>query len=379
MREKLIGMRFARGAVKRDVARFSAVLSGTPSLRDKPKQADAQQDAIYGEWQEAMAGEEADKETHGQGGADKRNDEADEDVRPAERGDDGAAAVERVFGGGRAQERQTKQETELGGAHRPHADEVTGHHRRHGTAHAGPESEALNRADGEGPTNGQVGGEEFGRVGKGGGIGACFFTQAPAFGEDHEAGAEEERPGDGLDGEKLALDEVLERERGDHGRDAGEHQIAQEAQAGGIASAQAGQDGEQFAPIQDGDREDGARLDDDRVGVGGFLQRDDHTIFIGRHREVGVETESVVGDDEMAGGGDGQKLGDTLDHTQDEAVAQRRTVGCFVCFGGGSDGQRGGEQNNENGETHRSSVSHAKVLVEFMLSLGGGGGPIHGE
>ena len=58
----------------------------------------------------------------------------------------------------------------------------------------------------------------------------------------------------------------------------------------------------------------------------------------GGERLGGFEVEQARRDDEVAGGGDGQKFGDALDHTQNDGIDDVQ----LGDGGGGGDGSEGG-------------------------------------
>ena len=110
---------------------------------EETEQGDAQEDAVDGEGHEAEAGEQADEEFDRESRADEGDNEADEEVDPAEGGDHRRAAIEGVLGCGGAEQGQTEEKAEFGGAGGFKAHEIAGYHRGHRPAHAGPEREAL--------------------------------------------------------------------------------------------------------------------------------------------------------------------------------------------------------------------------------------------
>ena len=60
--------------------------------------------------------------------------------------------------------------------------------------------------------------------------------------------------------------------------------------------------------------------------------------FAGSEGLGGFEVEQARRDDEVAGGGDGQKFGDALDHTQNDGIDDVQ----LGDGGGGGDGSEGG-------------------------------------
>ncbi len=104
----------------------------------------------------------------------------------------------------------------------------------------------------------------------------------------------------------MRLDDLAEGEAEDGQGQEGDGEVGDEAARIGVA-AQAGGDGAEPGPVFPADGENGTGLDDDFEELAALV----------------VETEQVAGEDQMAGRGDGQELGQALDDAEDEGMQQQ--------------------------------------------------------
>ena len=138
----------------------------------------------------------------------------------------------------------------------------------------------------------------------------------------------------------MFLDPVVEHEAQQSGGKCRDHDIAQQLQAIWVFPEQSGQDAQQSAPIKEDHRGDGSGLDDHKVGIGGDLGRERYPCLASAGGliqrvapfsstwTVSSSSPSIrLGEDEMAGRGDRQKLGDPLDQAQDGRLGE--TQGCI--------------------------------------------------
>ena len=110
--------------------------------------------------------------------------------------------------------------------------------------------------------------------------------------------------------EEISLDDVVQERTQDRRREEGHDDREREAARTRIVR-QADQRSPQPAEIEHADGEDGAELDDDLEDVGQRLR----------------QTDDAVGEDQVAGRGDGQKLGQALDDAENGGLDEGVGIG----------------------------------------------------
>jgi hypothetical protein len=101
------------------------------------------------------------------------------------------------------------------------------------------------------------------------------------------------------------------------------------------------------------------------IGVGGVLQRHGLAVAVGAHELGAIETKHAVGDDEMPGRGNGEKLGHPFDEAQHKRIPSIG-AGCGLGGGGGRRGfsglgvRRGADEGRAQGCDERKEETEAK-------------------
>ena len=197
---------------------------------------------------------------------------------------------------------------------RSQSDQHATHDGHHRSAGARPHRDALQEADQQGLFPGQVFDVDEPV------LGVITFSAGedsilPSFHPDQHHAADREgtdhrpRPKEG------GFDEFIEEHAEDCRRQEGDHQVREKTASTGVLTEQALDHRPDSDAVEPDHGEDRATLDDDVERVDrGFRVR------------IPVKPQQAGGDDEMAGGGDRQVLGDAFHQAEDDCVENRHAV-----------------------------------------------------
>ena len=139
----------------------------------------------------------------------------------------------------------------------------------------------------------------------------------------------------------MLIDPMVQQQTGHRRRDEGHHQVAQQAESRGILAQQSEADAQQLRPVQQADRENRSELDHHRIGIrgklegerftrrvsgGGFLEPEGLPVRVGQG-SLRIEMHRMVGNDQVAGGGNGQEFRHALDEAENDGVARAELSG----------------------------------------------------
>lgn len=306
---------------------------------------DAEEDAVVSEDGEAVGleifHEPADGEGGGDGGGDDAGDEGNGAVGvPHEHGAaeplivGGSGAFDApggFFGGGGGEGEDAEKEGIFYGGFDGKADDEAAADGHEGAGGAGPHGDALKDADEEGGLPIEL--EDVPAVAAG------WISFAPVDGPENGKSTGDPCEDDGPETEEFFLDEIIEEEAEDGGGDESDEDGDGEFEAFGVLAEDTFDHSEDVFVIESEDGEDGSTLDADGEAIGGEFPG-----FSG-----GADVHEALGDDQVAGGGDGKVFGNAFDDAEEDCLPEFHKVKFPADVGAGFSGRQGPRGGGGNG------------------------------